>query len=132
MTNCEVMGAPKLSEKGAAVSNSSSVNAHTAAAASRLLRRKSSSASAFVTSACSRVIGVQLRYNLPRYIRDGRAACDCPRGFYLDGVHAGDVVDDDADRAPVTGRHRRAPFLLRESFGEGGQGGGPLLDAFGK
>ena len=34
MTNCAVTGAPKLSEKGAARSNSSSVNARTAAAAS--------------------------------------------------------------------------------------------------
>jgi hypothetical protein len=49
MTNCAVTGAPKLSEKGAARSNSSSVNARTAAAASRLFLRKASSAAAFVT-----------------------------------------------------------------------------------
>jgi hypothetical protein len=42
MTNCAVTGAPKLSEKGAAWSNWSSVNARTAAAASRLFRRESS------------------------------------------------------------------------------------------
>jgi hypothetical protein len=53
MTNCAVTGAPKLSEKGAARSNSSSVNARTASAASRLLRRRSSSAVVFVSSACS-------------------------------------------------------------------------------
>src|SRR6266550_3454908 len=52
-TNCAVTGAAKLSEKGAARSNSSSVNARTAAAAWRLFRRKSSSAAAFVTPAWS-------------------------------------------------------------------------------
>ena len=53
MTNCAVTGAPKLSEKGAARSNCSSVNAHTALDASRLFRRSSSSAVVFVSSACS-------------------------------------------------------------------------------
>ena len=53
MTNCAVTGAPKLSEKGAARSNSSSENARTAAAASRLFWRKSSSAAALVTPAWS-------------------------------------------------------------------------------
>jgi hypothetical protein len=51
MTNCAVTGAPKLSENGAARSNSSSVNARTAAAASRLFRRKSSSGAALVIPA---------------------------------------------------------------------------------
>ena len=40
--------------EGAARFNSSSVNVRTAAAASRLLRRRSSRAASFVMSACSR------------------------------------------------------------------------------
>ena len=39
ITNCAVTGAPKLSENGAARSNSSSVNARTATATSWLFRR---------------------------------------------------------------------------------------------
>jgi len=131
MTNCAVTGAPKLSEKGAARSNSSSVNARTAAAASRLFRRKSSSAAAFVTPAWSWAC---LAFNSATTFRHSLPAGDCSRKINLYRVDAGNMVQDDADRTatiPIF-RHRCTPLFFRESFSKGSHAGSAFLDEIGQ
>ncbi len=109
MTNCAVTGAPKLSEKGAARSNSSSVNARTASAASRLFRRKSSSAAAFVIlGMLVGMLGIQLGDHFPRDVRNGLPAGDCSCDINFDRVDAGNMVHDYANRTAV-----RSPTPVR-------------------
>ena len=102
MTNCAVTGAPKLSEKGAARSNSSSVNARTASAACATVPaqefergglrylRLSWACLAFNSATTSHVTSVMA---LP--LAMARASIN------LNRIHAGDMVHDDADRTAV-------------------------------
>jgi hypothetical protein len=74
------------------------------------------------------VLGIQLGDHIPRDIHSF-AAGDGSRDIDLDWIHAGHVMNDDADRAPVRGRYRSAPFSLGKSFSESRQSGCAFLDA---
>ena len=102
MTNCAVIGAPKLSEKGAAWSSSSSVNARTASAAcatvpAQELERRGFRYPRLVLG----MLGINFGDNPPRDVRNSLAAGDGSRGINLNRVHVGHVVHDDADRTAV-------------------------------
>src|SRR5215510_6371274 len=49
------------------------------------------------------MFGIQLCNDLPRDILNGPATCDCSRQVHLDWIHAGNMMNDNANRAPVRG-----------------------------
>ena len=107
MTNCAVIGAPKLNRNGAALSSCSSVSARTDSAAARLFSRRSSKRG-FLRH-CTLFLGVlcvQFGDNLPANIADGVASGDGFRYLNFNGVHGSHMVNDDADRTVVRVRHR--------------------------
>src|SRR5947209_19158180 len=78
------------------------------------------------------MFGIYLGDNLPCNVRNGLAAGDCSRSLNLNGVHAGDVMHYDADRATISGRYWCAPFRFRESFKKGRQEGSAFLYSIGQ
>ena len=59
-----------------------------------------------------RMFGIQLCDDLPRDIRNRPAAGDYSRDLNLDWIHAGNMVNDNADGALVRGRDRCAPVSI--------------------
>src|SRR5215468_4632202 len=76
-----------------------------------------------------RMFGIQLCDRLPRDIQDGPATGDCQGEVNLEWIHGGNMVDDNANGAPVRGRDRRMPFRVGEPFRESRQAGGAFFDA---
>src|SRR6185369_14394279 len=75
------------------------------------------------------MFGIDVGDKLPSNLWRSLAAGDGSRQIDLDWVHAGNMVHDHADRAPVLGRHGRTPLGVREPFRKRGQTGGAFFDA---
>ena len=58
------------------------------------------------------MLRIQLRHDLPRDIRNGFATGDGSGDINLDWIHAGNMVNDNSDRAVVGGRDRCPPFRI--------------------
>src|SRR5690242_10787959 len=58
------------------------------------------------------MFGIQLCDGHPRDIRNGPATGDCSREVNLEWIHAGNMVNDNANGALVRGRHWCVPFSV--------------------
>src|SRR5262249_13915973 len=73
------------------------------------------------------VLGVDRVHIIPGDVVDDTTGRELLRQPDLERVHAGHVVNDDADLAAVLG-YRRLPFGVAEAFREREQSGGSLLE----
>ena len=77
------------------------------------------------------VLRVDRVHVIPGDVIDHAAGGKLLRQPDLERVHAGDVMDHDADLAGVV-RHRRLPLGIAEAFREGDQRGGSLFEHHGE
>ena len=130
--NWHVSGASALSDTGAAPSSWSSLSSRMAAAAAALLRRSRAKRRLFGHAVeLLGVAGIQLVDVVPGQALDWLTAGQHLRQLDLQRVHGRDVMDHDADLAPVLG-HTSVPLRLSESACQGGKGARSLFEAFGK
>src|SRR5512143_814712 len=63
------------------------------------------------------MLRIDMRHRVPGHVCDGLAGCDRLRHAHLNGIHAGDMMDHDADGPAVFGDDS-LPFCIGETLGK--------------